>query len=187
MEAKKAEIEQVRLDYVRRDYSKEKAMGGSETTDCVYIIKIDSKVVYVGQTSDYDDRTRTHGRQLFKLMRARHPNAEILMQRVWTGDLVGGCGAPLDVVEAWLMEKCDTLKRGSDPEGVGENEFRYNINRAPCTVNGMRTSPEYMERIMKAVQAATCDRPSTEPCPGDDPKWWDGSALGVDTHAGASD
>ena len=150
-----------------------KPIKGDKTTDCIYTITIDGKVVYVGQTNNFVRRSTEHKGKNMKLMELMNPGSIVTMQRIHGGEhrkpnhdvIVSQHGPQLNAAEEEYMEFYDTLTVKGVAEGKGENKFRWNDRQAPRVSNEEPTSEEDIARYKHLHR---CDGPSTEPCDGNE-------------------
>ena len=140
---------------------------GDKTTDCIYFIEIGGNTSYVGQTNNQKRTTKRH-KQMMKGMELRNPGEAVtirffpgIAQLVYFPQFPGIAG--LNAMEANFMNANDTLVKGDDPPGTGENKFRYNEIRAPEKVNGDWTPREVTEQYDFLY---TCDGSTEQGCDG---------------------
>ena len=151
----------------------EKLVRGDKMTDCIYVITIDGKEAYVGQTNDFETRERRHRSKMIQ-MQERNPGAAVEMHRVHgdardekgrpeRNEMVSQHGAQLDAIEGYYMEFYGTLADKCIPVGEGMNRYRWNQRDESCTANGETTSNADRARIK---HLHVCDGPSNQPCDG---------------------
>ena len=173
--ARKVEIAQADKEFPRT-VTKNGPVAGDKSTDCIYVITIDGRKAYVGQTNSFETRKRQHQHLsgIIAKMQKLNPEATIEMRRVHGGArdgqeqpdcnaIIAQHGAQLHVMEGLFMHMFDTLAQGDYPRGVGSNKYRWNEKGETKTANGKAISEADRKRL---IHLHVCDGPSTETCDG---------------------